>query len=116
MKPKRGEIWLVEFEPQRGAEIQKTRPAVVSSISEIDNLPVRIVVPLRAFKTHHEKVSFFIPLSPDHKNRLIKKSTADCSQIKSFALERFVRKLGTATETQTKEISEAVGMCIGLSL
>jgi mRNA-degrading endonuclease toxin of MazEF toxin-antitoxin module len=34
MKPKRGEIWLVEFEPQRGAEIQKTRPAVVRSIKE----------------------------------------------------------------------------------
>jgi mRNA-degrading endonuclease toxin of MazEF toxin-antitoxin module len=32
---KEGEIWLVEYEPQRGAEIQKTRPAVVLSIKEI---------------------------------------------------------------------------------
>ena len=27
--PKRGEVWLVDFEPTRGAEIKKTRPALV---------------------------------------------------------------------------------------
>lgn len=27
--PKRGEIWLVQLDPTRGQEIQKTRPAVV---------------------------------------------------------------------------------------
>lgn len=28
-EPSRGEIWLVRFEPSQGAEIDKTRPAVV---------------------------------------------------------------------------------------
>lgn len=32
--PRRGEIWLVQLDPTRGQEIQKTRPAVVIS-SEI---------------------------------------------------------------------------------
>jgi len=62
MKPKRGEVWLVEFEPQRGAEILKTRPAVVLSIKEIDKIPIRIVVPIREYKTHHEHILFFITL------------------------------------------------------
>ncbi|MYF98871.1 type II toxin-antitoxin system PemK/MazF family toxin [Candidatus Poribacteria bacterium] len=29
MNPKRGEIWLVDLNPTRGAEIRKTRPIVV---------------------------------------------------------------------------------------
>jgi len=39
MRPKRGEIWLVEFEPQRGSEIQKTRPAEILSIGELEKSP-----------------------------------------------------------------------------
>jgi len=31
ISPKRGEIWLVQLDPTRGQEIQKTRPAVVIS-------------------------------------------------------------------------------------
>ena len=27
--PRRGDIWLVDFDPTLGAEIQKTRPALV---------------------------------------------------------------------------------------
>ena len=29
--PQRGEVWLVNFDPPTGAEIAKTRPAVVIS-------------------------------------------------------------------------------------
>jgi len=53
IKPSRGDVWLVEFEPQRGAEIQKTRPAVVLSIKELEKIPIRIVVPIREYKVHH---------------------------------------------------------------
>ena len=28
-RPRRGEIWLVDFDPTRGAEIRKTRPALI---------------------------------------------------------------------------------------
>jgi mRNA interferase MazF len=31
MRPKRGEIWLVDFEPTIGSEIKKIRPALVIS-------------------------------------------------------------------------------------
>ena len=114
MKPKRGEIWLVEFEPQRGAEIQKTRPAVVLSIKEIEKIPIRIVVPAREYKAHHEQIIFFIALQPTRDNGLSKISSVDCTQVKSFALERFIKRLGTVTSSQLKEISEAVGLCIGV--
>lgn len=114
MKPKRGEIWLVEFEPQRGAEIQKTRPAVVLSIKEIEKIPIRILVPVREYKAHHEQIIFFIALQPTRDNGLSKISSVDCTQVKSFALERFIKRLGSVTISQLKEITDAVGLCIGV--
>jgi mRNA interferase MazF len=114
MKPKRGEVWLVEFEPQRGTEIQKTRPAVVLSIKETEKIPIRIVVPVREHKPHHDQISFFTTLHPTRANGLSKVSSVDCTQVKSFALERFIKRLGTVSDTQLREVTEAVGLCIGL--
>jgi len=37
--PKRGEIWLVNFDPTVGAEIKKIRPAVVISSDGVGKLP-----------------------------------------------------------------------------
>lgn len=37
--PKRGEIWLVNFDPTVGAEIKKVRPAVVISSDSVRKLP-----------------------------------------------------------------------------
>ena len=114
MRPKRGEIWLVQFEPQSGAEIQKTRPAVILSIGELEKIPLRIVVPIREHKPHHDQISFFITLQPTRGNGLSKVSSVDCTQVKSFALERFIKRLGSVPESQLTEITEAVGLCIGL--
>jgi mRNA interferase MazF len=40
--PKRGEVWLVQLDPTRGQEIQKTRPAVVISADILGAIPMRI--------------------------------------------------------------------------
>jgi mRNA interferase MazF len=39
-------MWLVDFDPVIGAEIQKLRPALVISVDSIGRLPVRLVVSL----------------------------------------------------------------------
>ncbi len=44
--PKRGEVWRVEFDPARGDEIQKTRPAVVLNVPTAGKLALRVIVPL----------------------------------------------------------------------
>jgi mRNA interferase MazF len=51
MLPKRGEIWLVNLDPTVGAEIQKTRPAIVISSDCIGKLFLKLVVPITIEKT-----------------------------------------------------------------
>ena len=48
--PKRGEIWLVNFDPTVGAEIRKIRPAVVISSNAADRLPIKLVAPITDWK------------------------------------------------------------------
>jgi mRNA interferase MazF len=112
--PRRGEIWLVEFEPQRGVEIRKTRPAIVISVPEIEILPLRIVIPLRERKPHHEMYSWLVSFKPTAKNGLKKESSADTAQVKSFSTDRFIRRIGVVTESELTEVLNAVGLCIGL--
>lgn len=44
--PGRGEVWLADFDPAVGAEIQKLRPALVISVNSVGRLPLRMVVSL----------------------------------------------------------------------
>ena len=104
LKPKYAEIWLVDFEPQIGSEILKTRPAIVISIDAMSSFPIRLVVPIRDYKDHHDGMFCFIPIEPDRLNGLNKKSTIDCSQVKSFDIKRFKKRLGKISKEQLDEL------------
>jgi len=40
---KQGEIWLVSLDPSVGAEIKKTRPAVIVNDNTLGRLPLKII-------------------------------------------------------------------------
>lgn len=48
--PKRGEVWLVELDPTRAQEIQKTPPAVVISSEMFSSIPMRIIIPVATWQ------------------------------------------------------------------
>lgn len=75
---KRGEIWLVGLDPTLGAEIQKTRPALVVSDDQLGILPLRVIVPITDWKPHYKTVLWLVELLPDSENHLSKSSAADC--------------------------------------
>jgi mRNA interferase MazF len=113
INPKPGEIWWIEFEPQVGEEIMKTRPAVVLSISDVSHLNTRYVVPIRDFKDFHAGIYYYIPVIPDNKNGLKKKSSVDCNQAKSVSLKRFSGKIGTLKKEEIKELAKTVSFLMG---
>lgn len=111
--PKRGEVWLVDFDPAVGAEIRKIRPAVVTSMDAIGRLPLRMVVPITDWKSHYGVFPWFVELPVSPANGLIKRSGADAFQTKSVSEARFVRLLGTIASTELDAIASAVALCVG---
>ena len=49
----KGEIWSINLDPTIGAEIKKTRPAVIVSEDAIGVLPLRVIVPLTDWKDRY---------------------------------------------------------------
>ena len=113
-KPMRGEIWEVNFNPSIGAEIQKTRPAVVVNVPEVGRLPLVIVVPITEWQSAFEQRPWFTKLVPSSENGLSKDSGADAFQVKSISIQRFVRRIGRTSEDETDSIAEAIALCVGV--
>jgi mRNA interferase MazF len=112
--PKRGEIWLIDFDPTVGAEIRKVRPAVVISVDTVGRLPLRMVVPITDWKPQHASYPWFVELPASPTNGLTKDSGADAFQTKSVSVARFVQRLGDVPSTQLDEIAEAIALCVGV--
>jgi mRNA interferase MazF len=114
-RPKRGEVWLVDLEPIRGAELNKVRPAVVISSDAIGVLPIKLVAPITSWKPYMERNIWHIRLMPDALNSLDNESAVDALQIRSLALERFQTRLGRLSADTMEEIAAAVAVVIEYS-
>ena len=111
-KPKRGEIWRVDFDPSVGAEQTKVRPALVISRDDVGALPLRVIVPLTSWQPHLT-AAWLIALEADAETGLSRRSVADCFQPRSFDLSRFLSKLGEADQAKVEEIAQTVAQVIG---
>ena len=109
---KRAEIWLINLDPTVGAEIRKTRPAVIVSSDAVGVLPLKVVVPLTDWKEHYEIAPWMVKVDPDAQNGLEKPSAADTFQVRSLAQERFVRKLGMLDSGRMAQITNGLGLVL----
>jgi mRNA interferase MazF len=91
---RRGEVWLINLDPTIGAEIRKTRPAVIVNDDAVGILPLKVIVPITDWKDRYEIAPWMVRFDPDRQNGLSKISAADAFQVRSLSQERFVRKLG----------------------
>jgi mRNA interferase MazF len=109
----RGEIWLVDLDPTVGAEMGKTRPAVVINVSTVGLLPLRMVVPVTTWQPRYDQLAWFVRLPADAANGLSQDSGADTFQVRCISLDRFVRRLGLLTSVQVDEIARASADNVG---
>lgn len=61
---KQGEIWLLNLEPTIGAEIKKTRPAIIVNDNNLGKLPLKVIVPVTDWKSHYKVAPWMIKLDP----------------------------------------------------
>ena len=110
--PKRGEIWLVNFDPTVGAEIKKVRPAVVISSDSVGKLPIKLIAPITDWKTYFSSNFWHVKIEPNSINGLNKASAIDTLQLRGVDLQRFIRKLRSISEITMLEIIASIATVI----
>lgn len=108
----RGEVWLINLDPTIGAEIKKTRPAVIVNDDAIGVLPLRVIVPITDWKDRYTVAPWLVRLEPDTNNGLSKMSAADAFQVRSVAKERFVRQVGILSDRVMSEVTQALAIVL----
>ena len=112
MTPKRGEIYLVSFDPAVGAEIQKTRPALILQ-NDIGNLhsPVTIVAAITSNVQRQGPTSVLVK-APE--GGLDVDSIVLLNQIRTIDKRRLVKRLGVLRGATLKQVDQAVMISLAL--
>jgi mRNA interferase MazF len=110
--PKRGDVWLVNLDPTIGAEIKKTRPALVISSDAVGKLAIKLIVPITDWKDYFAGNLWHVRINPDSHNGLSKPSAADALQIRAVDHRRLVKKLGRLSAQEIEDVAAAVAVIV----
>ena len=106
--PRRGDVWLVSFDPAIGGEIQKTRPAVVLSNDTANALLNRVqVVPVSSQVGRLYPAEAYVTLNGERR-----KAMAD--QITTASKRRLQRRLGVLGKQDLEAVGRVVRLQLGL--
>lgn len=112
ISPYRGDIWLVNLDPTIGAEIKKTRPAVLISSDAVGKLPIKLIVPITDWKDYFAGNLWHVRIDPDTRNGLSKPSAADALQVRAVDHRRLVKRLGRLSAQQVEDVAAAVAAIV----
>jgi len=105
-------VWLIDFEPVQGAEMNKVRPAVVVSSDSVGRLPIKLVAPITGWQAHFVGNVWHVRVEPTKSNGLSKESAVDALQIRAVSIERFRTRLGRLTADQMEQIAAAIAIVV----
>ena len=111
----RCEIWRINLDPTVGAEIKKTRPAVIVSDDAIGILPLKVIVPITAWQDRYAVAPWMVRLEPDVENNLDVPSAADTFQVRSVSQIRFVSHVGRVSESALQDIERALAVVLHIA-
>ena len=105
---KRGEVYWVNFEPARGGEIRKERPAVIVRNDTSNRILNRVqVLPLTSATERVYPSEALVTV-----NGQLQKAMAD--QIRTIAKERLGNRIGTLTARDVLAVERAIRRQLGL--
>lgn len=117
MRVGRGDVFLVDFEPSRGAEVDKVRPAiVVSNAGANQNVVERgwgvlNVVPLT---TNVAEIARHQVLIPAEESGLDEDSKAQAEQVRAVSIGRLARRIGRVPPALMETVDEALRVQLAL--
>jgi mRNA interferase MazF len=111
--PRRGQVYVVDFDPTRGAEIQKIRPAMIIQ-NDVANRwsPITIVAAITS--QFDEPLYPTEVLIPRGEGGLQLDSVVLLNQIRSTDKARLIRALGAVTSETMERIDRALILSLGL--
>jgi mRNA interferase MazF len=111
--PKRGDIWIVNFDPTIGSEIQKTRPAVILQ-NDIGNQysAVTIVAAISSY-TGGDIYPTEVLITP-REGGLEKESVVLLNQIRTVDKARLIARIGTLALPTMHAVDRATLISLGL--
>ena len=114
---RRGDVWLVDFNPVRGSEANKIRPAVLVSNDRANATAARLgygVVTVIPVTSNVTNVYPFQVLLPVGTTGLLSASKAQAEQVRSLAVERLTQFLGRVTTDDLTDIDNALRLHLDL--
>jgi len=108
------EIWLINLDPTVGAEIQKTRPAIIVNDNAVGKLPLKIIVPITDWKDRYEIAPWMVKIEANSTTKLTKASAADCFQIRCVSENRFVKHIGSIEDAEGEKIRTALANVLSI--
>ncbi|AUB39401.1 mazF, mRNA interferase MazF [Nostoc flagelliforme CCNUN1] len=111
--PKRGEVYLVNFDPTIGAEIKKTRPALILQ-NDVSNeySPITVVAAITS--------KFTEPLYPTEVLIRVPEGGFDVdsvvllNQIRSIDKQRLIQRLGILRPEAIAQVDRAIQISLGI--
>jgi mRNA interferase MazF len=104
----RGEIYWVDLNPTKGAEINKLRPCVIVTVTPINRARrTVVVVPLSTSVTARPPLVVSVPSAGDI-------STVVCDQIRAVDKSRLTRKSGQLSDSDMAVLENGLRKALGL--
>ena len=102
----------MNLDPTRGSEMRKTRMVLVISSDALGVLPIKLGVPITEWQASFANHLWHVPVEPNGRNGLTKKSALDVLQLRALAMDRFIQRRGTVESGLMAEVTAAVAALI----
>jgi len=112
--PRRGEIYLVRFDPTVGREIRKTRPAVIIQNDVSNQYSSLTIVAAVSSKFSNPPFPREIIIEPKESG-LPARSAVVLNQIRSIDKTRIIKPLGRLNADVMREVDRAINISLGLT-
>ena len=111
--PLRGEVWRVDFEPVRGHEQGRTRPALIIS-NDVMNGSAAGLVTVVPLTTKSRPIRSFLKIDPPQ-GGLPQTSYIICDQVHTIAEERLGKRFGAVSPVVLAEVERRLKFLLDLS-
>jgi len=111
--PKRGEVYLVNFDPTIGSEIRKTRPAVILQ-NDIANRYSAVTIVAALSSQFDDRLYPTEVLVEPVRGGIEKRSVILLDQIRTIDKQRLARKLGILGPETLAKVDRALEISLGL--